>query len=147
LFISLASGLIFGLVPALEGSRTDLNESLKEGSRGVAVARTPHRLRSLLVFSEVALAMVLLVSAGLLMRSFLYLRNINPGFRPEGVLTFAVNITESRYPQERQQAMHSRKQREVSFFQQLLERLSSLPGVEAVGATNHLPFTDIAMML
>jgi MacB-like protein/FtsX-like permease family protein len=138
LFISLASGLIFGLVPALEGSRTDLNESLKEGSRGVAVARTPHRLRSLLVISEVALAMVLLVSAGLLMRSFLYLRSINPGFRPEGVLTFAVNLTESRYPQKRQQS---------SFFQQLLERLSSLPGVEAVGATNHLPFTDIAMML
>jgi putative ABC transport system permease protein len=138
LFISLASGLIFGLVPALEGSRTDLNESLKEGIRGVAVARTPHRLRSLLVISEVALAMVLLVSAGLLMRSFLHLRSINPGFQPEGVLTFAVNLTESRYPQKRQQS---------SFFEQLLERLSGLPGVAGAGATNHLPFTDIAIML
>jgi putative ABC transport system permease protein len=138
LLISLLAGLIFGLAPALEGSHSDLNESLKEGGRNAAVARTPHRLRSLLVVSEVALAIVLLVSAGLLMRSFLYLRSVSPGFQPNGVLTFAVNLTESRYP---------RGGRQSFFFQQLLERLSSLPDVEAVGATNHLPFTDVAIMV
>src|SRR5262249_12933045 len=104
LLISLGSGLVFGLAPALEGSRSDLYESLQEGSRGVAVARTPHRLRSLLVISEVTLAIVLMVSAGLLMRSFLYLRSISPGFQPNGVLTFAVNLTESRYPSGRPQS-------------------------------------------
>jgi len=138
LLISLLAGLIFGLAPALEGSHSDLNESLKEGGRNAAVARTPHRLRSLLVVSEVALAIVLLVSAGLLMRSFLYLRSISPGFQPNGVLTFAVNLTESRYPRGRPQSF---------FYQQLLERLSRLSDVEAVGATNHLPFTDVQIMV
>jgi len=138
LLISLASGIVFGLAPALEGSRSDLNESLKDGGRGVAVARTPHRLRSLLVIAEVALAILLLVSAGLLMRSFLYLRSISPGFQAHNVLTFAVNLSQTGY---------SRGQRQSFFFQQLLDHLASLPGVEAVGATNHLPFTDIAMMV
>ncbi len=119
--VSVLTGLVFGLVPALSASRLDVNEALKEGGRGGAgVVR--HRVRSLLVVTETALALVLLVGAGLLVKGFWRLRSVEPGFDPENLLTMRVELPEARYEEIPKQ---------TQFRRELLERLNSLPGVEA----------------
>jgi predicted permease len=128
--LGLLTGLAFGLAPALHASKLPLNESLKEASRGSTEGRSALRLRSLLVVFEVALAMVLLCGAGLLLRSFLRLRGIDPGFRSDRILTLNVDLTPSQYPQPLQR---------TAFFQQTLDRIGSLPGVQAAGAGTSLP--------
>jgi putative ABC transport system permease protein len=127
--VALLTGLIFGTAPALQASRVNLNEALKEGGRSGGSAGR-HRLRSLLVVVEVALSLVLLIGAGLMMRSFLRLQQVNPGFNPEHLLTARVSLPGARYdkPEKRQ-----------AFFQQFLERASTLPGVQAVGGTSNMP--------
>ena len=134
--ISLVNGLVFGLAPALQASRHDVGEALKEGSYGSTGGLRRERLRSLLVVSEVALALVLLIGAGLMVKSFLRLQSVDPGFRPEGLLTMQITLSESRYGPQQQ----------ADFLKQLLQRLESLPGVQSVGATDHLPLTDYSLV-
>jgi putative ABC transport system permease protein len=130
LAISVLTGLGFGLAPALRASAVHLNDSLKEGGRGSGEGLHHNRLRSLLVASEFAMSLVLLVGAGLMIRSFAVLEAVDPGFDPEHVLSMIVSVTgaESAQPAHR-----------VSFFRDLLDRVRTLPGVESASAINHLP--------
>lgn len=129
---SLLIGTLFGLVPALQLSRPNLNDLLKEGSRGTGFYRT--KLRHLLMVTEVALAIVLLVGAGLLIRSFVNLLEVNPGYSPKNLLTMRIALPELRYEQRAQRG---------AFYRDVLQRVASLPGVDSVGAINHLPLTAI----
>ncbi|HEY6186723.1 MAG TPA: ABC transporter permease [Pyrinomonadaceae bacterium] len=130
--VSLLTGILFGLVPALQASKLDLNESLKEGGRGSTESLRRNRVRSLLVISEVALSLVLLVGAGLLIRSFVALLRTSPGFDAQSILTVDIPLSRSKFPEREQQ---------TAYVQQLLERTRQVPGVEAVGAVNILPLS------
>ncbi len=130
LAISVLTGLVFGLVPALQASKLNLNESLKEGGRSSTEGRRRNRVRRLLVVSEIALALVLLVGGGLMIRSFLRLQSVDSGFNPRNVLTMIVSLAGSE---------HSTGPKRAAFFNQLIERVESLPGVESASAINHLP--------
>ena len=130
--VSVVTGILFGLAPALQASKLDLNESLKEGGRGSTEGLRRNRLRSLLVVAEVALSLVLLIGAGLLIRSFVTLLNTNPGFDADSVLTVDLPLSRSKYPEAGQQ---------VTFVQQLLQRTSEVPGVASVAAVNILPLS------
>ena len=129
--LTLLTGIVFGLVPALEATRVDLNESLKEGGRGAGQGSGSHHLRSAFVVTQVGLALVLLVGAGLLIRSLNRLNSVEPGFNPNQVLTMRVNLPEQKYDAE---------PKIINFFQQAVSQLQSLPGVESVGAINYVPF-------
>ncbi len=131
LFVSLLTGIIFGLFPALSTSKPNLTETLKEGSRGTMGAKG-QRLRALLVVSEVALSLILLVGAGLLIKSFLRLTHVDPGFAPTNVLTMQLSLTRMKYPEPQQTA---------AFFQELISRIEALPGVEAAGTVTELPLS------
>jgi putative ABC transport system permease protein len=124
-------GLLFGLAPALQVSKTDLNDVLKEGGRGSSEGHGRNRVRALLVVSEIALSVLLLIGAGLLVKSFVLLRDVNPGFDPENVLTMRVALFDPRYYRD--------IQLQPAFFRELTGRVSALPGVEAAGATLSLP--------
>ena len=133
LSVSVLTGLIFGLAPALRASRANLNESLKEGGRGATEGRARLRVRSLLVVSEVGLSLVLLIGAGLLLKSFVRLRYTNPGFNATRVLTGSITLPSARYP----------KDEEISrFYRDVIDRASHIPGVESVGAILPLPFSE-----
>jgi putative ABC transport system permease protein len=127
---SLLSGIIFGLVPALQGSRSNLNEALKEGGRSSTESFGKRRLRGAFVVFEVALALMLLTSSGLLIKSFVRLQEVDPGIKPERVLTMEIPLPRARYAESPQRA---------AFFQQLLERVKSVPGVQAVAVSSSLP--------
>jgi ABC-type antimicrobial peptide transport system permease subunit len=133
--ISIVTGLMFGLVPALQASRFDLNHSLKEGGRDTASGAGQNRLRGLLVVSQVAIALVLLIGAALLMKSFTRLLNVQPGFNPDQVLTLELQVADlapSRY---------ENKDEQVKFFDQVIGRLQSLPGVVSAGGVLSLPLS------
>jgi putative ABC transport system permease protein len=130
LVASVLTGILFGLAPALQISKTDVQESLKESGRGASSSRRHNRLRNLLIVGEVALSVVLLVGAGLLFRSFLQLQSVNTGFTSQQVLTLQLSPAGSKY---RRDADY------VSFYSQVMQRVSAIPGVEAVGAINTLP--------
>jgi putative ABC transport system permease protein len=127
--LSLLTGMVFGLAPAMQSSRPDLNEVLKEGGRN-STGGSGQRLRSALVMTEIALAVVLLVGAGLMMKSLLRLLQSNIGFNPENVLTMTVVAPPPKYDNANKQ---------IAFFDQLKERVQSLPGVSGVGTVNILP--------
>jgi len=129
LLLSLATGVLFGLAPALFASRQDLNERLKEGGRALAGGRGSG-LRKALVAAEVAIAIVLLVGSGLLMRSFLNLRDVDPGFDPKNLLTMTVSVAG--------QQQYAGPQRE-NLYRSLVATLQGLTGVRSVAMTNHLP--------
>ncbi len=126
--VSLLTSLLFGLAPALAASKPDLNQVLKEGGRGTTGGR--RRLRESLVVAELALALVLLIGAGLLMNSFIKLQAVDPGFNPHNLLTMTVSLNGA--------SQYVGPARET-FYQQMTDRLSALPGVESVSAINHLP--------
>lgn len=126
--LSALTGIVFGLVPALQSSRLDLNETLKEGGRTTA-GGARHRLRSAFVVSQIALAVVLLVGAGLMMKSLLRLLQANIGFDPDNVLTMSVALP----------ATYSDPAAIVNFHQQMKQRVQSLPGVAGVGTIDILP--------
>jgi len=132
--LSLLAGLAFGLAPAFQVSRTDVNVALKEGSPSGTGGHRQH-LRHLLVVSQMALALVLLIGGGLLVRSFSRLREVQPGFRAEGVLTLQMTLM----------GENSRKgPPRANFIAQVIERLNALPGVQAAAATDALPLTHFA---
>jgi putative ABC transport system permease protein len=130
--ISLLSGLLFGLAPALETRKLDLIEALKEAGRSAA-GHGRQRTGMLLVMSEVALGFVLLVGAGLMMRTLAQLHKVDPGFKPKGVLTFELNFSGRDYATTPQR---------TGFVTQWEEKLSALPGVNSFGAVSHLPLDD-----
>ena len=129
--VTLLTGFIFGVVPALQSSRVDLNDTLKEGGRGSLTSSGSHS-RSLLVVTEIALSLVLLVGAGLMIQSFLRLRRVNVGLDPKSVLTLGIGLPRVKYPEGPQRA---------AFFQNLIERVRALPGVEGAAATATLPLS------
>ena len=126
--LSLFSGIVFGLAPALQVSKPNLNDSLKEGSR--QTTGSSHRLRSSLVVLEVALSLMLLVGAGLLGRSFLSLLKTDPGFNPDNVLTMNLVLPIAKYREDPQR---------VAFYQDLVQRVKANPGVESAALVSHLP--------
>ncbi len=132
LVVSLVTGLLFGLAPALSGTRGSFFGALKEGGRAVAGGARSRRLRYLLIVGEVAVALVLLVGAGLLLRSFVRLREVDPGFRPEGVLTAEIVLRSKEYANDEQR---------IAFTRELLDRLQAIPGVESADTVVPLPLT------
>ena len=127
--VSVLTGVLFGMAPALKVSKLDLNGSLKEGGRGSAGSRAGNHVRSLLVVSEVALSLVLLVGAGLLIRSFVALLGTPAGYDPSRLLTATLDVSRAAQPQPER------------FFEQVRERVGTLPGVEAAGLTSLLPLS------
>ncbi|MCI0339294.1 MAG: ABC transporter permease [Acidobacteria bacterium] len=129
---SLLTGLIFGLVPAFQATRLDLSEALKEGGRGEGSGVRGRHARNMLVIAEVALSLVLLVGAGLMIRSFWRMQEVDPGFNPRNVLTMRLQLPQSKYSQPPQV---------VQFYQALIERVRGLPGVENAGIVTSLPMS------
>jgi putative ABC transport system permease protein len=132
--ISLLTGVLFGLIPALQASRPDLNDALKEGSRG-STGGHGRTFRNVFIVAEVSLALVLLIGAGLMIRSFMRLQSVETGFNPENVLTMRLQLPKKKYPEPHQI---------VDFFKQAQDRIAALPGVQAVGAISYLPLTGLA---
>jgi putative ABC transport system permease protein len=126
LLLSVATGFLFGLAPAFQVSRSDLNESLKAGGRSAMKSAGRRRTQSLLVAAEVALALVLSIGAGLMMRTMYRLNAVDAGFNPHNLLTFDVSVAGTSHDAP-------------ALFKQVAEQVSALPGVESVGAINHLP--------
>lgn len=133
--VSIATGVLFGLAPAWSATSIDVNDALKEGGRG-AIGAAKHYLRSALVVLEIALALVLLIGAGLLIKSFWQLRNIKPGFNPDNLLTIRIDLPESRYREIPKQMQYRRA---------LLDETNSLPGVHAA-MVSELPLSGDALM-
>jgi len=130
--LSFITALLCGLAPALKTSALDLNDALKEGGRASATGFRGGRFRSLLVISEVALAFLLLIGAGLMIESFRHLREVRLGFDADNVFTMSLSLPEVKYPGEQQRA---------DFFEQLVERVQTLPGVESAAVANYLPLS------
>jgi putative ABC transport system permease protein len=128
--ISLGTALAFGVLPALRASRPALSETLKESTRSASGGRRRGLLRKALIVSEVALSLALLATAGLMMKSFVRLQNVSAGFNPDRLLTMFVALPEVRYTSDERRAI---------FYEQLIERVQNLPGVQSVAATNMLP--------
>jgi putative ABC transport system permease protein len=131
---SLLTGLIFGIVPAWQSSTSKLTDSLKEGRRGSGGGLLHKRVLNVLVVTEVALALVLLVGAGLMIRSFISVRRVSPGYDPRGVLTAGIGLSPIKYGDLQQQA---------AFYQNLLARLETLPGVASVAGISRLPVVAV----
>ena len=135
--VSVLTGLIFGLVPAFQSSKTELVESLKEGGRSGSEGARRNRMRSVLVVSELAIAVVLLVAAGLLIQSLWRLQNVNSGLQPDNVLTFNLGLPETRYDAAKQ----------GKFFSDLKKRLESSPGVQSASTILPLPLSNDRFMI
>ena len=128
--VSVATGLIFGLAPAIQAARFNQIDTLKEGGRDAATGGSGKRLRGLLVTAEVAISLVLLIGAGLLINSFLRLRNVDPGFRADNLLTMKIVLPEPKYEE---------MQRRSVFYTELINRVQSLAGVRSAAVTSNLP--------
>ncbi|MEK6301926.1 MAG: ABC transporter permease [Acidobacteriota bacterium] len=128
---ALLTSVLFGLTPALQASKLNLNESLKEGARGASGGARHNRVRSALVVAEVALSLVLLVGAGLTIKSLAGLLKVDPGFKADNTMTMRIALLGSKYPTDRQ----------IAFFQEVNRRVESLPGVKSVGLISSAPLT------
>ena len=128
--VSLLTGILFGIVPALRTAKQDLRESLNEGSRGTTAGPGQHRLRGALVAMEIALAVLLLVGSGLLLRSFSRLQDVPPGFQPDHLLVADLPLSQAAYAQPAQR---------YEFFDRLVDRAKALPGVRSAAAASFLP--------
>jgi putative ABC transport system permease protein len=132
LLVSFAAGIIIGIMPALQFTRTSVSETLKQGSGRTGGSALKQHTRKALVISEVALSLVLLIGAGLMIRSFLKLQNVDPGFDTSNALTMSVVLTWTRYPEPHQR---------LAFFDRAIEQIRAVPGVVSVGATTKIPLT------
>ncbi|MBV8672726.1 MAG: ABC transporter permease, partial [Acidobacteriaceae bacterium] len=130
--ISLLTGIMTGVLPALQVARADVNSALRDEGRGTAGSRSRARLRSVLVIGQVALSLLLLVGAGLLLRSFERLLKVDPGFAPENVLTMNVSLPTDKY---------SKPEQQIAFFDEVLRRVSGLPGVRDAAISAAQPLT------
>ncbi|HEY6187243.1 MAG TPA: ABC transporter permease [Pyrinomonadaceae bacterium] len=130
LLVSLLTGVIFGLAPATQASKFNLNETLKEGGRDSAAGSRGNRIRGLLVIAEVAVSLILLIGAGLLINSFMRLRNVDPGFRADNLLTMNVILPRLKYADQT---------RRSAFYTELIQRIEALPGVQSAAVTNWIP--------
>ncbi len=133
LLISLGANFLFGLAPAWQACGGQRSTQLKEGSRGATSSPRGARLRGLVVVSQISLSLVLLVGAGLLIKSFVRVLQVDPGFNPNHVLTMRINLPYLKYPEPRQAQ---------AFFRQLIQRVETLPGVEHAGLVSHLPLEN-----
>ena len=133
LAISILTGVLFGLAPALQASKPDVNDALKESGGRNPGGLQGSRVRNLLVVSEVALAVLLLVGAGLMIKSFARLRQVDPGFEPKNLLTMNISLPRQKYREPQQANI---------FFEQLLQRVKAVAGVESVGGIDPLPLSD-----
>jgi predicted permease len=131
--VSLATGLLFGLVPAVQAAHSNLNDTLKESGRESGAGARGNRIRSLLVVSEVAVSFLLLIGAGLLINSFIRLRHVDAGFRPDKVLTMKVVLPETRY---------TNKEHRTIFYDDLIRRVDALPGVVSSAVATNLPLAE-----
>ncbi len=138
LLISAVTGVVFGLAPALQASKVELTEAMKEGSRGSGAGGGRGRLRGALVVAEIAIALVVLIGAGLLLQTFRRLQQVDLGFDTHNILTATVELPDARYPKPEQAA---------AFYQILLDRLKAMPGVEAVSAIVPQPLSGDTMMI
>ena len=129
--VSLLTGIIFGLAPALQATKTDFNEALKDGGR-TSGNFSRNRLRGALVVAEVAISLTLLIGAGLMIKSFYEMLRVEPGFKPESVLVMDVALPRAKYQEEAAR---------VNFYTQAIERIAALPGVQQAGAVNVLPLS------
>jgi putative ABC transport system permease protein len=134
IFLSVLTGVLSGLAPALQVSRPNLNETLQEGGRGADPGAARHRVRNLLVILEVAVSLVLLTGAGLLIKSFINLQRVDPGFNAENVLTMRLSLPSYKYAQPDQQK---------AFTSDLLQRVKNLPGVESAAISTALPLSTV----
>jgi putative ABC transport system permease protein len=132
LIIALLSTVLFGLLPAFQLANNDLNYALKDSGRSATGGKERNRLQNLLVVAEIALALVLLISAGLLTQSFLKLQSVDPGFNPRQVLVTNITLPEAKYNNDRSQ---------ITFFDQVIARLQSLPGVQSASVVSTLPLS------
>jgi putative ABC transport system permease protein len=132
ILVAVATGLFFGVVPALQVSQSATQDSLREGGRSSTAGGHHQHVRRLLVVAEVALSLALLSGAGLLIKSFMRLLEVDPGFKSEGILTMRVVLPQARYSQPEQMR---------NFFRELMDRVSTIPGVQSVGAINALPLS------
>jgi predicted permease len=132
--ISLATGILFGLGPSLVALSADVNKTLKEGGRDSSSGRRGNRLRSALVIAELTLAVVILVGAGLCLRSFYLLNSVNPGFNSQNLLTMKLLLPNASYKEDA---------KKIAFFQQLRDHIAALPGVISASADSWLPFTTL----
>jgi putative ABC transport system permease protein len=131
--VSIAAGILAGVLPALRLSRGDVNQALKQGLGRTDADSSGHRTRSILVVSEVALSLILLVGAGLMIRSFQKLHGVNPGFDSHSVLTMTAMVSRAKFPTPAQQ---------IAFFEQVLQRVRTLPGVESAGVVDDIPLDN-----
>ncbi|MGH7938181.1 MAG: ABC transporter permease, partial [Bryobacteraceae bacterium] len=129
--LATASTLLFGLIPALQISRPNVNETLQQGAKGSTGGLQSHRLRALLVISQVALSLLLLTGSGLLIKSFFNLRAINPGFVPERLMTTSINLPRVRYEKD--------TARQLRVFQAIEAKLAAIPGVQLAGGADPIP--------
>jgi putative ABC transport system permease protein len=132
LVVAVVTGVLFGLAPASQASHFNLNDTLKEGGRDSGAGVRGKRLRSSLVIAEVAVSFILLIGAGLLINSFMHLRNLDPGFRADHLLTMKVDLSDVKYPN---------RERRITFFEEALRRVRELPGVQSVAVASNLPLT------
>lgn len=132
LAIAMITGLIFGLAPAMQASHFNLNDTLKDGGRDSGASVQGKRVRSALVIAEVAVSFILLIGAGLLINSFMHLRNLDPGFRADHLLALNVDLSEVKYPDAPQR---------IAFFDEVVRRVRTLPGVQSAAVAGNLPFT------
>ncbi len=130
--VALVTGIIFGLAPAMQVSHLDINDTLKEGGRDAAGGTRGNRIRAPLVIGEIAVSFVLLMGAGLLINSFMHLRNLHPGFRANHLLTMKIPLSEVKYPD---------KERRSPFYAEVLRRVQALPGVQSAAVAGNLPLT------
>jgi len=136
--LSFATGLLFGIVPAFHATSASLSRTLKQAGRGPLTTRGGARMRGALVIGEMALAVMLLAGAGLLIRSFVKLASVDPGFHAAQALTFELSLPDVRYEKEAQQ---------ITFFDQLLPRLQTIPGVKTVAAVQALPLSGSSFVI